>query len=114
MTLVVNLVRKVPSAKFIWCWWCNLRCDCHITPTPKCNDPLKIRSNFLKNTLLCPAYKLRYSLGLALLTKWPVFLQNTTGNPKLCARDTFVESKSQAPRVRVSQSHLNFFESESW
>jgi len=53
MTMVVNLVRKVPSAKFISCCWCNPRCDCHITHTPKCNDPPKIWAHYLKNTLLC-------------------------------------------------------------
>jgi len=42
MTPVVNLVRNVPSAKFICCCWHNPRCDCHITRTPKCNDPPKI------------------------------------------------------------------------
>jgi len=29
----------------------------------------------------CAAYELRYSSDLALLTKWPVFLQNAFGNP---------------------------------
>jgi len=29
----------------------------------------------------CAAYKLRHSLDLVLLTKWPVFLQNESGNP---------------------------------
>jgi len=47
MTLVVNLVRKVSSAKFICCFWRNPRCDCHVTHTPKCNDPPKIRANCL-------------------------------------------------------------------
>jgi len=28
----------------------------------------------------CAAYELRHSLDLALLTKWPVFLQNAFGN----------------------------------
>jgi len=51
MTLVANLLRKVPSAKFICCCWRNPRCDCHITRTPECNDPPKIWANYLKNTL---------------------------------------------------------------
>jgi len=29
----------------------------------------------------CTAYELRLSLDLALLTKWPVFLLNASGNP---------------------------------
>ena len=29
----------------------------------------------------CTAYELRHSLDLALLTKWPVFLLNASGNP---------------------------------
>jgi len=29
----------------------------------------------------CAAYELRHSSDLALLTKWPVFLQNAFGNP---------------------------------
>jgi len=29
----------------------------------------------------CAAYELRQSSDLTLLTKWPVFLQNTFGNP---------------------------------
>jgi len=84
MTLVVNLVRKVPSAKFNCCCWRNHRCDCHVAHTPKCNDPPKIGANYLKNTLLCfpcAAQELRQSLDLTLLTKWPVFLQNAYGNP---------------------------------
>jgi len=35
MTLVVNLVRTVPAAKFIYCCWRNPWCDCHVTHTPK-------------------------------------------------------------------------------
>jgi len=46
MTLVVNFVRKDPSAKFICCCWRNPRCDCHVTPTPKCNESAKIRANY--------------------------------------------------------------------
>jgi len=33
MTLVVNLVRTVPSAKIICCCWRNPWCDCHVTHT---------------------------------------------------------------------------------
>jgi len=29
----------------------------------------------------CATYELRHSFDLALLTKWPVFLQNAFGNP---------------------------------
>ena len=42
MTLAVNLVRTVSSAKFICCCWCNPWCDCHVTHTPKCNESAKI------------------------------------------------------------------------
>jgi len=33
MTLVVNLVRTVSSAKFICCCWRHPWCDCHVTHT---------------------------------------------------------------------------------
>jgi len=33
----VNLVRTVPSAKFICCCWGNPWCDCYVTHSPKCN-----------------------------------------------------------------------------
>jgi len=46
MTLVNNLVRADPSAKFICCYCRNPRCDCHATLTPKCNEPAKIRENY--------------------------------------------------------------------
>jgi len=46
MTLVVNLVRTVPSGKFICCCWRNPWCDCHVTHKPKCNEPAKIRANY--------------------------------------------------------------------
>jgi len=46
----MNLVRTVPSAKFICCFWCNPWCDCHVTYTPKCNDPAKIQANWRNNT----------------------------------------------------------------
>ena len=42
MTLVVNLVRTVSSAKFICCCWRNPWCDCHVTHTPKCNESAKM------------------------------------------------------------------------
>jgi len=42
MTLVVNLVRTVSSAKFICCCCRNPCCDCHVTQTPKCNESTKI------------------------------------------------------------------------
>jgi len=53
MTLVVSLVRTVSSAKFICCCWRNRWCDCHVTHTPKCNESVKIRTNYwlwLNNT----------------------------------------------------------------
>jgi len=46
MTQVVNLVRTVPSGKFICCCLRNPWCDCHVTHTPKCNEPAKIRVNY--------------------------------------------------------------------
>jgi len=46
MTLVVNLVRRVPSAKFNRCFWRNRWCDCHVTHTPKCNEPAKIWAHY--------------------------------------------------------------------
>jgi len=45
MTVVVNLVKTVPSGKFIYCCWHNLWFDCHVTHTPKCNEPAKIQAN---------------------------------------------------------------------
>jgi len=42
MTLVVNRVRTVSSAKFISCCWRNPWCDCYVTHTPKCNESAKI------------------------------------------------------------------------
>jgi len=36
----------------------------------------------------CAAYKLRHSLDLALLTKWPVFLQNAIDNPAYVNQST--------------------------
>jgi len=42
MTVVVNLVRTVSSAKFICCCWRNRWCDCHVTHTPKCKESAKI------------------------------------------------------------------------
>jgi len=47
MTLVVNLVRTVSSAKFICCCCRNPWCDCHVMHTPKCNESAKIQSNYL-------------------------------------------------------------------
>jgi len=42
MTIVVNLVRIVSSAKFICCCWRNPWCDYQVTPTSKCNKSAKI------------------------------------------------------------------------
>jgi len=36
LTLVVNLIRTVVSAKFICSCLCNPWCDYHVTHTPKC------------------------------------------------------------------------------
>jgi len=38
----MNLVRTVPSAKFIFCCRCNSWCDCYVTYAPKCIEPAKI------------------------------------------------------------------------
>jgi len=46
MTLVVNLVRTVHSAKFISCCWRNPSCDFRVTHTQKCNEPAKILANY--------------------------------------------------------------------
>ena len=40
----------------------------------------------------CAAYELRHSSNLALLTKWPVFLQNAFGNPA-CVNQTNLNGK---------------------
>ena len=75
MTLVVNLVRKVLSAKFIcWCWrnpWCYF-CVMH---TLKCNEPAKIKQiiNCGLTILIVfvfplPLYEIRRSLDMAPLT----------------------------------------------
>jgi len=53
MALAVNLVRRVLSAKFIYCCWSNPWCDFRVTHTPKCNEPAKKRANhelWLNNT----------------------------------------------------------------
>jgi len=42
MTLVVNLVRIVSSAKFICCCWRKSWSDYHVTHKPKCNESAKI------------------------------------------------------------------------
>jgi len=42
MTLVVNLVRTISSAKFICFCWCNPWYDFHVTHTPQCNESAKI------------------------------------------------------------------------
>jgi len=47
MSLVVNLVRTVLSAKFTCCCWRNPWCDCQVTHSPKCNKPAKIRAILL-------------------------------------------------------------------
>ena len=41
MTLVVNLVRTVSSAKFVCCFCRNPWCDCRVTYKPKCNESTK-------------------------------------------------------------------------
>jgi len=43
----MNLVRTVPSAEFICCWWCNSWCDCYVTYAPKCKEPAKIRAKIV-------------------------------------------------------------------
>jgi len=46
LTIAVNLVRTVSSAKFICCCWRNPQCDCHVTQTSKCNESAKTRTNY--------------------------------------------------------------------
>jgi len=88
MTLAVNLVRKDRSAKFMCCYWRNPWSDCHVTHTPKCNEPAKIRKNYCRLTILivslfpCADYELRHSLDVTLLAKWPVILQKASDNPQ--------------------------------
>ena len=67
MTLVVNLVKTVSSAKFICCCWRNACCDCHATHTPKCNESAKIRPNYslwLNNTDCLSVYPVRITTQL--------------------------------------------------
>jgi len=58
--------------------------------TPKCNEMSQLKCGKITNcglTILLSlgfpfaAYELRHSLDLAMLTKWPVLLQNGSGNP---------------------------------
>ena len=87
MTLVVNLVRTVSSAKFI-CRCCRHPwCDCHVTHTPKCNELAKIGQIIncgwtILIVSVFPVLLTKYDTAQiwALLTKWPVFLQNAFGN----------------------------------
>ena len=87
MTLVVNLVRTVSLAKFICCCWRIPWCDCHVThrnvmSQPKYGQIINCGLTILTASLFsCTAYELRHGLDQALLTKWPVFLQNAFGNP---------------------------------
>jgi len=46
MTLAVNIVRTVLSAKFISCCWRNPSCDFRVTHTPKRNEPTKMQANY--------------------------------------------------------------------
>ena len=52
MTLVVNLVRTVFSAKFICCCWRNPCCDFLVTHTSKCNEPARIQANYCGSTIV--------------------------------------------------------------
>jgi len=45
MTLVVNIVRRVLSAKFICCCWRIPWSDFRVTHTPKCNEPAQMQAN---------------------------------------------------------------------
>jgi len=87
MILVVNLVRTVSSAKFICYCWRIPWCDCYVThrnamSQPKYGQIVNWGLTILIVSLFsCAAYKLWHGLDLALLTKWPVFLQNAFGNP---------------------------------
>jgi len=65
MTLVVNLVRTLSSAKFICCCCRNPWCDCHVTHTPKCNESAKIGQ-----IINCGLTKLIVSVFPMLLTNY--------------------------------------------
>jgi len=92
MTPAVNLVRTVPSAKFICCCWRNPWCDFRVTHTPKCNEPVKILYKQIINfgltiRIVCLLHlcwlrnTAQLSSGTVDKSKWPVFLQNASGNP---------------------------------
>jgi len=86
MTLVVNLVSSF--CKLYLLLSMKSWCDCHVTHAPKCKWAIQNKGKLWLNNahclcFPCAAYELRQNLdlGLALLTKWPVFLQNSFGNP---------------------------------
>jgi len=66
MTLVVNLVRTVFSAKFVWCCWRHPCCDCHVihTHTPKCDESAKI------------GQIINWGLTILIVSVFPVLLTN--------------------------------------
>jgi len=99
MALVVNLVRTVPSARFNRCCWRNPSCDFHVTHTPKCNEPAKI-GQIIKYGItifivamfsLC---RLRITTelrsGAVDKMKWPVNLQNASGNPNSLSQAAWI------------------------
>jgi len=114
MTVLMNLVRTLPSAKFICCCWCNPRYDCHVTYTPKCNEPAKIQANWHNNThCLCfpwATYELRHSFDLTLLTKWPILLQNAPGNP-IYTIQSVMEALSKQSNQEQTDNGVN---SQEW
>jgi len=90
MILLVNLVRIIPSIKFISTVDAILGAIV-TSHTPKSIEMSQPKYGQIINCYLtililslrfpCAAYELRHSIDLALLTKWPVFLQYGSGNP---------------------------------
>jgi len=64
MTLVVNLVRTVSSAKFICCCCRNPWCDWHVTLKPKCNESVNI------------GQIINWGLTILVVSVFPVLLTN--------------------------------------
>ena len=84
----MNLLRTFLSAKFICCCWRNPWCDFLVTHTRKCNEPAKTRAIVVAEQdgfSLFSLCRLRNTTQLRSGTvgksKWPVFIQNASGNP---------------------------------
>jgi len=56
----------------------------------------------------CAAYELRHSLGLALLTKWLVFLQNAFGNPAYVNQTILKLTKKLGGQAKIWGGHGPF------